>query len=257
LADRRRLEGRRALVTGAGSDGIGRAIASAFAREGAHVAAHFHGTPLDDAERERMRGDGPEITQLPADIADPAQARSMVRDAASRLGGLDILVANAGITERTPFLEITDEAFDRLIAVNLHGTFACCQEAARIMVGQQRGGRVIVVSSVNHDNVVPLQSHYCASKGAIRQLSRAMALELAPHGIAVNLIAPAATMTDMVRETHRRDPDWSARVTAKYPMGRIGHPDDFRGPAVFLASDECSFMTGATLVVDGGFTLSR
>lgn len=252
-----KLAGKRALVTGAGSKGIGRAIASALCGEGARVVAHYYQQPLDDVEREAMRGDGPQILQVQADVSIPGEARRLVRDSAAMLGGLDIFVACVGITERVPFLSITDEAFDRLMNVNLRGTFASAQEAASIMVRQGRGGRIVVVSSVNQDNVVPMQSHYCASKGALRQLARAMALELAPEGINVNLIAPAATLTDMVQEKHESDPLWADQVRKKYPLGRIALPDDFRGAAVFLAGTESAFITGATLLVDGGFSLSH
>jgi NAD(P)-dependent dehydrogenase (short-subunit alcohol dehydrogenase family) len=252
-----KLAGRRSLVTGAGSRGIGRAIVAAFCEEGARVAAHHYGTPISAEDCAAMEAGGSAIVQFKADLSDPMAARALVAGAAQTLGGLDIFVACAGITKRVPFLSLTDEEFLRVMAVNLHGTFAAAQQAARIMVAQERGGRIIVVSSVNQDNVVPLQSHYCASKGALRQLARAMALELAPNRITVNLIAPAATLTDMVRDKHESDPQWSERVRSKYPLGRIGRPDDFRGAAVFLAGSESDFVTGATLVVDGGFSLSH
>jgi NAD(P)-dependent dehydrogenase (short-subunit alcohol dehydrogenase family) len=252
-----KLEGRRALVTGAGSNGIGRAMASALCAEGARVVAHYYREPLALSDLDAMRRGGPEILQLQADLSDPSAARRLVREAAAALDGLDVLVACAAFTERIPFLSITDDAFDRLMQVNLHGTFATAQEVARVMVEQEQGGRIVVVSSVNQDNVVPLQSHYCASKGGLRQLARAMALELAPHGINVNLVAPAATLTDMVRDKHASDPEWSEQVRRKYPLGRIGLPEDFRGAAVFLASEDSAFITGATIVIDGGFSLSR
>ncbi len=252
-----KLKGKKAFVTGAGSDGIGRAIVRAFAEAGADVVSHYRRKKLTDAQIDELQALGVKVHQIQGDISTPEVARRLVRDANALLGGLDILVANAGMTERIPFLEITDDAFDHILGVNLHGTFSCCQEAARIMVDAGVPGRIIVVSSVNQDNIVPFQSHYCASKGGVKQLAKAMALELAPHAINVNLIAPAATLTDMVREKHESDPEWSRNVTRKYPLGRIALPEDFKGPAVFLASGDSDFITGTTVLVDGGFSLSH
>lgn len=252
-----RLESRKAIVTGAGSRGIGLAIAEAYAREGADVAVHWFGTRLDEADAMAIRAHGGRLLEIEADLSDPEAARRMVREAARQLGGLDILVANAGVTERVPFLEVSDDAFEHILTVNLRGTFACCQEAAKIMVGASTPGRIIAVSSVNENRVVAGQSHYCASKGGVRQLVRSMALELAPHDINVNCIAPAATLTDMVRDKHEGDPDWARRVAAKYPKGRVAMPEEIAGAAVFLATDESTFVTGTSLLVDGGFSLSH
>lgn len=253
-----RLKGKRTIVTGAGTNGIGRAIAVAFAREGANVGVHyFRKRDVAEEVAAEIEALGRKAPLLQADIGDAAGARAMVRAGIEALGGIDVLVANAGMTARQPFVDITDEEFDRIQAVNLHGCFACCQEAVRVMLAGGVAGRIIVVSSINQDNVVPCQSHYCASKGGVRQLARAMALELAPHGINVNTIAPAAVLTDMVRDAYESDPSWGARVVQRYPKGRIGEPRDFEGVAVFLASEESAYITGVTVPVDGGFGLTH
>lgn len=253
-----KLAGKRAIVTGAGTNGIGRAVAIALAREGADVAVHYYRKP-DVAQdvADAIRSVGRRAILVQADLGDPIAARKMIDEAVAALGGIDIMVANAGMAARTGFLDIDDGEFDRIVQVNLHGCFATCQQAARAMVAAKTRGRIIVVSSINQDNVVMNQAHYCASKGGVRQLARAMALELSPHGINVNLIAPAAVLTDMVRDVYDADPDWEKRVVQRYPLGRIGMPEDFAGAVVFLASDDSAFITGATIPIDGGFSLTH
>lgn len=250
-----RLKGKKALITGAGSDGIGRAIVFAYAREGADVAIHYHPRELEERHVKAMRQYGGRIRQYPADFTDPDNARNLIREVAEEFDGLDVIVANAGISLRKPFLEIEDEEFDRVLGINLRACFACCQEAARVMVERGTRGRIIVIGSVNQDFVIPNAAHYCASKGGAKQLVRSMALDLAPYGINVNTIAPTATLTDMNRD-RLSDEAWAAKVAGAFPKGRFALPEDYCGAAVFLASDESEFITGVTILVDGGLTLS-
>jgi NAD(P)-dependent dehydrogenase (short-subunit alcohol dehydrogenase family) len=153
-----------------------------------------------------------------------------------------------------PFLDLTDAEWDRVHAVNLRGYFAVGQEAARHMVARGGGGRIIMVSSVNQVSVNRGIAHYAATKGGVMQLAKAMALELAPSGITVNLIAPGTIETDLNR-TFLARPENRAAKLGVIPMDRIGRPEDVAGAAVFLASDAAAYVTGATIVVDGGLTL--
>jgi NAD(P)-dependent dehydrogenase (short-subunit alcohol dehydrogenase family) len=247
-----RLAGKRAIVTGAATDGIGRAVALGFAREGADIALHHRAEPeLAASVVAEIAAMGRRARAFAADFADLAATRAMMRDATTWLGGIDILMTAAGTITRTAFLDLTDEEVARVIAVNLHGTFACAQEAARAMMAAGQGGRLIAISSINQQKGMPMQSHYAATKGGIMQLFRSMALELGPHGITCNLIAPGAVVTDLNRHI-MADDGHRNRVAAMIPLGRVGLPQDMVGAAVFLAGEESAWMTGATLHVDGG-----
>ncbi len=249
------LEGKRALVTGAGSRGIGRAIAEALAADGADVAAHYYGdgaAALDLVAA--LRVEGRRAVALPADLADPVAARTLVRRAIDELGALDIVVCCAAVLSRVPFLDLTDAEWDRVHAVNLRGYFAVGQEAARHMVARASGGRIIMVSSVNQATVNRGIAHYVATKGGVMQLAKAMALELAPAGVTVNLIAPGTIETDLNRDFLADAGNRRAKL-ALIPMERIGRPQDVAGAAVFLAGDGATYVTGATIVVDGGLML--
>ena len=249
------LEGKRALVTGAGSRGIGRAIAEALGREGADVAVHYYGDGGVAGELvERLRASGRRAVALPADLGEPAQARALVRGAIDELGDLDVVVCCAAVLSRIPFLDLTDAEWDRVHAVNLRGYFAVGQEAARHMVARKTGGRIIMVSSVNQVTVNRGIAHYVATKGGVMQLAKAMALELAPAGVTVNLIAPGTIETDLNRGFLAHPENRQAKL-GLIPMDRIGRPEDVAGAAVFLASDAAAYVTGATIVVDGGLTL--
>lgn len=249
------LHGHRALVTGAGSHGIGRATALALAEAGADVAIHY----LDQVAAaedlaEQVRALGRRAVALPADLADPAAARDLVRQASRAFGGLDTVVTCAATLARVPFLEITDAEWDRVHGVNLRGTFAVVQEAARGMVDAGTGGRIVMVSSVNQDHPTLHLAHYVASKGGVRMLARAMAMELAPHRITVNLIAPGTVETDLNRAA-LADPAFRADKLAMIPMARVADPSEVAAAALYFASAEAGYVTGTTITVDGGLTL--
>ena len=244
------------MVTGADSHGIGRAIALRLAVEGADVALHWY---RDRGRAEELAGEigrlGRVAHLVHADMGDPAAARAAVRQAAEALGGLGILVCNAAHFQRKPFLEITDGEWSRIHAVNLHGYFASAQEAARVMVSQGSGGRIVMISSVNQAHANPDLAHYVASKGGVMMLARAMALELAERGITVNLVAPGSIETDINRDVFA-DPDSRARKVAPIPMRRAGSPEDIADAVAYLAGAGASYVTGATVVVDGGLTIT-
>lgn len=245
-----------ALVTGADSQGIGRAVALALAAAGADVALHWYRSrELADELAATIRGMGRRAELVHADMGDAAAARAAVRGARDALGGVGILVCNAARIQRKAFLEITDEDWAGIHAVNLHGYFACAQEAARIMIEDGKPGRIVMVSSVNQAHANPDIAHYVATKGGVMMLGRAMALELAPHGITVNLVAPGTIETDINRHM-LADPEFRARKLAPVPLRRAGQPEDVAGAVTYLASEAASYVTGATIVVDGGLTIT-
>jgi glucose 1-dehydrogenase len=247
------LKGKAALVTGS-SSGIGEAIALRFAREGADVAVHYHHGG-DSARRvsAEIVAMGRTSVALGANVGQAQEAERLVRDAHAALGRLDILVNNAGVEIREPFLEVSEEHYDLVLDVNLKGAFFAAQAAARIMIDQGAGGRIVNVSSI-HEDVAFLQfTTYTASKGGMRMFTRTVCQELAPHGITVNDIAPGAIATPINKRT-LGDGDLLHELQGVIPLGRLGEPDEVASVAVFLASDESAYVTGSTYYVDGGMT---
>ncbi len=248
-----RLEGKVAVVTGAGS-GNGRAFALGYASEGAAVlAADIDQEGLEQTADLAERAGGTIETCL-ADVTS-SQAVSAMFDAAERAyGQVDILMSNAGIIHRTEFLDLTEEIFDRIIAVNLKGVFLCGLEGAKRMV-PSGGGAIINIASVNSLIAASNTAAYCASKGGVQMLTRSMAVSLAQHHIRVNAIAPGTIQTNINRD--RLDTDMAIeREQKRIPLGRLGQPNDLAGPAIFLASDDSAYVTGHTLFVDGGATVT-
>jgi NAD(P)-dependent dehydrogenase (short-subunit alcohol dehydrogenase family) len=250
-----RLEGKRALITGAGSYGIGRAVALGFAREGADVVVHYHSRPEVAASVVAdVEALGRRAFSLQADLAEAEACRQLVRDSAGALGGLDIVVTAAAAIYRKPTLEITDAEWDHMMALNLRGTFACATEAARIMRAREIKGRIILIGSIVQQLALAGQVAYGTTKAGVAQLSRGLAYELAADGITVNVIAPGATLTDFNR-AHLSDPKVRASREAAIPMGRLGDPEDMVEAALYLASPGAAYTTGITIFVDGGIML--
>jgi 3-oxoacyl-[acyl-carrier protein] reductase len=241
-----RLRGKAAAVTGAGN-GIGRGIAIRFAAEGASVLVAD--IDIDAATRtadQIVASDGVAVP-FGLDVREPEEAAAAVAKAVDRFGRLDVHVNNAGVTDRSPFLETSLDFWQRLLAVNLTGTFICGQAAARQMV-KQGGGRIINISSNSGIRGGMGRAAYGATKAAIINLTQTMAMELAPHGILVNALAPGSIRTERTSE-EQPGPGFLARMSIK----RFGEPDEVGTAAAFLASDECTFTTGSVLSVDGGF----
>ncbi|MBX5490564.1 MAG: SDR family oxidoreductase [Chloroflexi bacterium] len=247
------LQGKRALVTGS-SGGIGQAIAVAFGREGADVAVHYHKDAAEAKEVvEELQRLGRRVVALQADAAAVAEMQRLVAQTVQALGGLDILVNSAGIEIRQPFLEVTEEHYDLVLDINLKGAYFCAQAAARQMVQQGTGGRIINISSIHEDVAFLNYSSYCLSKGGMRMFARTVCQELAPHRITINNIAPGAIATPINVRT-LQDPTLLHELTSVIPLGRLGTPEEVAAVAVFLASDAASYVTGCTYYVDGGMT---
>jgi glucose 1-dehydrogenase len=246
-----RLENKVAVVTGS-SSGIGAAIAQAFAAEGAAVVVNYsrHEDPAQKV-LDQIEGAGGRGVVVGADVSDPKEVEAMVQQAVTAFGRLDIMVNNAGMERKMPFLETPFEVWQETIAVNLTGAWLGCQAAAKQMVAQGDPGRIINVSSVHEDLAMPTNSPYCATKGGVRMLMRTLAVELAPHEITVNNIAPGAIDTPMDAPL-KQDPDLMKELLSEIPLGRMGKPEDVANMALFLASEASSYVTGSTLFVDGG-----
>jgi NAD(P)-dependent dehydrogenase (short-subunit alcohol dehydrogenase family) len=248
-----RLDNRVALITG-GSRGLGLGMALALAHSGADIAlAARTETELENAA-EMIRVVGREVMVLPTDISHVDNVRAMVREAKSRFGRLDILVNAAAINIRRPTETFTVEDWDKLMAVNLKGVFFTCQEAVQVMKKQGKG-KIINVGSIVFEIAIPNIMLYAISKGGLRQMTRSLAIELAKDNINVNAIAPGRFWTKMT-DAFFSVPELYDSAVSVIPMGRPGTPSDLAGVTVFLASDASNYITGQTVVVDGGWLVN-
>ncbi|MBF9253708.1 SDR family oxidoreductase [Pontibacter sp. 172403-2] len=259
--EQKRLQDKVAVVTGA-SSGIGRGIALAMGREGAGVVINYHGHQESAEEvKQLIEAAGGQAVTLRADVGQEADAQLLIDTAIGHFGRLDILINNAGIQRDAAFLEMTLEQWQKVIDTNLTGPFLCARAAAREFVKQgvqpersKAAGNIIFISSV-HD-VIPWAGHanYTAAKGGVQMLMKTLAQELAKYKIRVNGISPGAI------KTHINQQDWELeegrkKMLSQIPYGRIGNPEDIANVAVWLATDEADYVTGATIYVDGGMTL--
>ncbi|HET6944535.1 MAG TPA: SDR family NAD(P)-dependent oxidoreductase [Gaiellaceae bacterium] len=241
----RGLEGKRVVVTG-GTSGIGEATSRRFLEEGARVVAVAVGEEEVATAAERIPG----LSAIRADIADGVAVRAAFAQVDNELGGIDVLVANAGISVRKPFLEIEESDWQRVLDVNLTGVFFCAQEAARRMVASG-GGVILMTASTNGLTGHPLYADYNASKAGVILLARTMALELAP-AVRVNAVCPGYVLTPMQRAEY--SDEMLAEVNAGIPLGRHASPDEIASLYAYLASDEGAYFTGAVISIDGGET---
>ena len=247
-----KLRSKVAVVTG-GAHGIGLAIAKHFVAEGARVVIADVDTTAGTAAAQTLGTN--DCRFVATDVGDAGAAERLVAETCSAFGQIDVLVNNAGIIHTADFLDIAEADFDRVLRVNLKGAFLVGQAAARRMVAQIKAGKppgvIINMSSVNGAVAIANQVPYCVSKGGIDQLTKVMALSLAPHGIRVNAIGPGSIMTDILKGV-ATDLEAKRRLLSRTPLGRIGEPDEIATVAVFLASDDASYITGQTIYAEGG-----
>ena len=245
-----RLKDKVTLVTGA-SKGIGLACAKAMAAEGAKVVLADIEIAAGETAAEEIHAGGGEAVFVACDVGDKTQVDALVDSAVAAYGRLDCAVANAGIVHACEFLELAEDDFDRVLRVNLKGVFLTGQAAARQMVAQGTPGTIINMSSVNAVMAIPAITSYVVAKGGVNQLTKVMALALAERGIRVNAIGPGSISTDVFQQVVS-DQAAVDRILSRTPMGRVGEPEEVAKVAVFLASEESSYITGQTIYPDGG-----
>ena len=247
------LDNKAAIVTGSDS-GIGRAIALELARQGAAVTINYHKNEVAaKATKQEIEAAGGRAQIIQADVSSVADIQKLVDGTVAAFGLLDILVNNAGMETRTSILETTERQFDLVIAIDLKSAFFGVQLAARQMIKQGGGGRIINISSIHEDWPMPGNAPYCLAKGGVRMLTRTAGVELAPHGITVVGVAPGAVHTP-IDEVTLSDPVAKARLESAIPLGRVAEPSEIANLVAFLASDAASYGTAATYTVDGGMT---
>jgi glucose 1-dehydrogenase len=257
----RGLKGKNVLVTG-GTSGIGQAIAVRFAEHGANVAINYLRDPGEGSDTARqvhacvakVRQEGVRDALVGADVSNEDDVARMVSDAVEQLGGIDVLVNNAGIQISRPSHELSSADFDKVLAVNLRGAFLCAREAIKHFLAEEKPGSLVNISSVHQLIPKPSYLGYSVSKGGMMNLTRTLALEYAAHGIRVNAVGPGATVTPINR-AWVDDPVKRTMVTDHIPMPRPGEADEMAGVVAFLASDDAAYITGQTIFVDGGLTL--
>jgi len=249
------LDAKVAIVTGSDS-GIGRAIALKFAQEGATVVVNYaHARDKAEQVRQTIEGNKGKAIVIQADVSQYQQAMGLIQQTVEQFRRLDIMVNNAGMEIHSPFVDVTEEQFDRVVGVDLKGAFFCAQAAAREMVKSKTAGRIINISSVHEDIAMPNNAPYCCSKGGIRMMTRTICLELAPYHITVNNIAPGAIRTPIDKDVES-NPQEMAALRKEIPLARMGQPEEIAKLAVFLASDAAAYVTGSTYVMDGGLSVN-
>jgi NAD(P)-dependent dehydrogenase (short-subunit alcohol dehydrogenase family) len=242
-----RLNGKVALVTG-GAKGIGEAVVRRFAAEGARVVIADRDAQAGNALAEHDEA----LHFVECDVAAPGAAAALLEAVLPRFGRLDVLVNNAGITHAADFLELREEDFDRVLSVNLRAYFTIGQASARQMIAQGGGGAIVNMSSVNALLAIADQVPYVVSKGGVNQLTRVMALALAPHDIRVNAVGPGTIATELARKAVMGSEEARKRLLSRTPMGRLGEPDEVAKVVLFLASEDASYLTGQIVYPDGG-----
>jgi glucose 1-dehydrogenase len=245
------LQGKAAIVTG-GDSGIGHAIAVELGRQGASVTVNFHkNEDAADATVKEIEAAGGRAQAIQADVSSVADIQRLVDATVKAFGSLNIMVNNAGMETRTSTIDTTEHQFDMVIAVDLKSAFFGVQLAAKQMIAQGGGGRIINISSIHEDWPMPGNAPYCLAKGGVRMLTRTAGVELAPHNITVVGVAPGAVHTP-IDEVTLADPVARARLEGAIPLGRVAEPQEIANVVAFLASDKASYGTAATYTVDGG-----
>lgn len=243
-----------AIVTGSDS-GIGRGIAIELAKQGATVVINYaHNQEKANEVLQTIQQAGGKAIVIQADVSQYQQAIGLVQQTVEHFSRLDIMVNNAGMEIHSPFLEVTEEHWDRVLSVDLKGAFFCAQVAAQQMVKSKTAGRIINISSVHEDIAMPNNAPYCCAKGGLRMMTRTICQELAPYNITVNNIAPGAIQTPIDADVEA-DPEKMKALLAEIPLHRMGQPEEIGKLVVFLASDAASYITGTTYIIDGGLSV--
>jgi glucose 1-dehydrogenase len=246
-----KLQDKVAIVTGAGT-GIGQAVALAFAEAGASVVVDYVGkAAVSEDTISKISAMGRKSLGVEADISVLSDVNNLIQKTVATFGSLDIFVNNAGIEKKFAFVDYPLDEWLKIMAVNLTGPFLCSQAAAKQMIQQGKGGRIINISSIHEDLPMPTNAPYCASKGGLRMLMRTIAVELAPHQITVNNIGPGAIYTPIDKDVES-DAKLEDQILAEIPMGRWGKPEEVAQLALYLASDAAAYVTGSTHFIDGG-----
>ncbi|MFN6133907.1 MAG: SDR family NAD(P)-dependent oxidoreductase [Synechococcaceae cyanobacterium] len=249
------LQGKVAIVTG-GNSGIGKSIVEYLAELGAKVVIDYRSHPEAAEELEREIGSyGGTSFGVQADVSKLDELQHLVDSTVQKYGRLDVMVNNAGVETRTSILTTTPADFDKVLDVNLRGVFFATQFAAKQMIAQGGGGRIINISSVHEDWPMPDNTPYCCAKGGVRMLTRTAALELAPHGITIVNVGPGAVATP-INDVTMNNPELLAKLTAAIPLGRMAQPEEIAPVVGFLASDAASYITATTIFADGGIMQS-
>lgn len=245
-----RLENKTVVVTGAGS-GLGKAVAIMAAKEGAKIVMADINQAAMDVTKEEISSAGGQAIGCVVDVCKEESIVSMLEEGVKAFGKVDALVNCAGIFSSIPFLELSEKDWDRMININLKGSFLCTQQFIKQVLKQNTGASIVFLSSISGFIGFTKSAHYCASKGAIRQLSKAIALEFGPQGIRSNVVAPGTIETPM-NSWIIDDPEMHKQSVASIPMGRFGKSEEIASAILFLISDEASYCTGSELLVDGG-----
>lgn len=247
------LNGKIALITGSGR-GIGRAIALEFAKRGADVVINYaHSADEAKELQSQIEALGRKTALIKADLGQLSEIEKLVEGACEELGGVDILVNNAGVEKKAPFWEVTEKDFDLILKVDLKAVFFTTQFVVRNWIRKKKPGKIINISSVHEMIPFPGYASYCAAKGGVGMLTKTLAVELGPHGICVNGIAPGAIATE-INKTLLEDPKRMEALTKQIPLGRLGTGEDVARIASFLAGPDSAYVTGSTYYVDGGLT---
>jgi glucose 1-dehydrogenase len=248
-----KLEGKTVLITG-GSQGIGQGIAFRLAEEGADIAVDYVGNSASaDATVAQIQKRGRRALAVQADISSVDQIHSMMKQTVDSLGGVDVLINNAGVEKHASIWEATEHDYDLVLTINLKGAFFASQAFVQHRMAVKKPGKIINVSSVHEELPFPHFTSYCASKGGMKMMMRNLSIELAPYGITVNNIAPGAIETP-INTALLNDPPKLKALLDNIPLARLGQVSDVAGVAAFLVSSDADYITGATIVVDGGLT---
>ena len=249
------LQGKVAIVTG-GNSGIGKAIVLELAKQGAKVVINYVVNPeATDELQKQVAASGGQAIGVKADVSKVAELQNLVDSAVKAFGRLDTMVNNAGVETRTSLLDTTEAQYDRVLDINLKSAFFGAQIAARQMIKQGGGGRIINITSVHEDWPMPGNLAYCLSKGGMRMLTRTAGVELAPHGILIVGVGPGAVATPINTAT-MQDPELLGKLNAAIPMGRMARPEEIATVVAFLAGDGASYLTATTIFADGGLMQS-